>query len=286
MRFKHFLLISCLLLSSLFVLSCSRCGSVSELTDLIQTLLPKIKFTATVDNQTPSVGDIIKYTLCLENEGSATANNVFLDYVAGSGLDFLSVTPDIGTISSGNYEILISELIAGNKLTFCVFAEVLPTGQIIADGTVVFDNAGEGGAAPEPTGNIEIIVSENMDLVMFNAVRSGTIAPDTFDFTFSYRNNGTKPAPYKVILQVNNTGGGSARINPISQGIVNGFGQGEVTGTLPPGGSDSVTAQIRFFGIVGQPLPSGTIVGTIMFQDDANFVDPTPGNDSRTLFLL
>ncbi|MFT5841685.1 MAG: putative repeat protein (TIGR01451 family), partial [Pseudohongiellaceae bacterium] len=111
-------------------------ASVSVNVDLID-----LSLTSTLDNNTPSIGDTITYTVTLNNDsGFDTASNIQVTETIPAGLSGVTVTPSSGTYVGGVWSV--SSLAGGASLTLTISGTVDDLSQLknLAEVTAAVEN--------------------------------------------------------------------------------------------------------------------------------------------------
>ncbi len=85
-----------------------------------------LSLTKSVDNTTPTVGDVITFTLSLSNTGTGPATGVVVRDILPSGYTLGVATPSQGTFLAPDWTV--GNVAAGQTVTMTITATVLPTG--------------------------------------------------------------------------------------------------------------------------------------------------------------
>ena len=117
-------------------------ASRTPVTLTIQTCTSDLSLTKTVDNSTPSIGDVITFTLTVLNSGPFDVSGVQVQDVLPVGLINITATPSVGTYSTGSgIWDLGTTLVNGGSVTLTISAEISPqcgtitnTAEIISSG--------------------------------------------------------------------------------------------------------------------------------------------------------
>ncbi len=79
----------------------------------------------------PSLGDTVKYSIIIENQGNVSASNITIQYTIPDGLIYLMINNDDGTLepdwvadTQGAYLTISDELLAGEVDTVCIYLEI------------------------------------------------------------------------------------------------------------------------------------------------------------------
>lgn len=95
-----------------------------------------ITITKTVDNPTPSIGDLVTFTIVVNNVGAGGFMNIVIDDLLPSGYQFVSATVTLGTYNQISGKWQVPWLGAGTTATLTIVAMVLPTGDYLNTATV------------------------------------------------------------------------------------------------------------------------------------------------------
>jgi uncharacterized repeat protein (TIGR01451 family) len=245
-----------------------------------------------------TTGQLVTYTITVDNDGPGTANNVVIADALPAGLEFVSATSNsanIGTINGQNYSATIATLASGETRTISLVARVRSSasGANLANtATVTADSAStlEIGTRANTATDTDTLVRE----VTLNIQKSDSADPVAAGATFAYTvivfNSGSADAPDVLVS------------DPLPAGltfvdgsfIVNGGGTGAVTfnsstnrleanlGTLLAGGSSTVNQATVTINVRSAPTATGTVTNTAT----ATSPDNTTGvSDSETTAL-
>jgi len=132
--------------------------------------------TKTVDDPRPEVGDIVTFTVSLENFGPTAAQNVSVADAVPAGLQFQTVTPSTGSYASGVWTV--GTLAANVTETLTITAEVLPPsgGSTVVSPATNTATASSTTIDPNPGSNTDsaTVIPLQADLAVFKTASSLT----------------------------------------------------------------------------------------------------------------
>ncbi|MFD1294658.1 gliding motility-associated C-terminal domain-containing protein, partial [Lutibacter holmesii] len=152
-----------------------------------------IVLTKVVDNATPNEGDIVTYTVTVENQGPATATNLIVTDVLASGLSFGIATPSVGTFDTATGIWTVGTLASGitETLTIQALVGVGTSGQVL---TNTVSNSQDQTDLTDVDASASVTVSAS-DLVTTKVVDNATPNEgDTVTYTITVLNNGPSVA--------------------------------------------------------------------------------------------
>ncbi|MFN8498622.1 MAG: hypothetical protein U0641_12290 [Anaerolineae bacterium] len=259
-------------------------------------------------NGSPSPGDTLLYTVQIANTGNAAATGVvFTDTPdANTTLVIGSVQTTQGSITSGNagvppVTVNIGTIPAGGSVTITFRVRInnpLPTGvtqvanQGIVSGTNFPNTPTDNPRTPQPgdptvtpVTSAPLLNATKVDSLVVDADNNGVPSPgDTLLYTVQIANLGNAAATGVVFTDTPDANttlvsgsvtttqgsvtGGNAGVPPVTVNV----------GTIPPGGSVTITFRVR----INNPLPTGvTQVANQGLVSGTNFPN-TPTDNPRT----
>lgn len=179
-----------------------------------------LQLTKSVSDATPDVGDVITYTLRVENLSGNTTDNVQITDILPSGLTFVSASPSTGNYISatGIWNLGATPLSPGDAETLSISARVRTgtAGQTIRNRASI-DNASK--VDPDTANNSSVVSVTVRYIDLAISKTASTTSPadgDPVSFTVTVTNKGSVPATGvqvydKLPVQLYNdvSGGGS-----------------------------------------------------------------------------
>ena len=162
-----------------------------------------------VNNTTPSEGDLITYTLHVTNNGPLDDTNVSLTNLLPAGVTYQSHTVTTGTYNSGNGLWSIGGIVSGNTETLKIIAKVDVNrgGQTITSTTSAAVGDIPDGSIVGDVYTASIVVNNSSDIVLGKVVDNATPnAGGTINYTISVTNSGPTNVTNLVISDVLPTG--------------------------------------------------------------------------------
>jgi uncharacterized repeat protein (TIGR01451 family) len=152
-----------------------------------------LALTKAVDNPTPTVGDVVTFTVTLTNNGPNVATAVSVQDLLPAGLTFVSATPSRGTYAPATGVWAVGSLGVAASATLTLRATV--TGQTAATNTAAVAGADQFDPVTGNNTATATITPQVADLVLAKAVSNPTPnVGDTITFTLTLRNAGPNPA--------------------------------------------------------------------------------------------
>ena len=146
-----------------------------------------------MSNTTPNVGDIITWTITLNNAGPDTATNVTVQDQIPAGFAFLSATPSQGTYTNSNGLWTVGTVDTATPRTLQIVAQDTAANPTVNTATITradqFDpNAGNNSSSAVET-------PQQADLLVQKSVNNPTPnVGDTVTFTITLNDNGPNSA--------------------------------------------------------------------------------------------
>ncbi|WP_293297281.1 gliding motility-associated C-terminal domain-containing protein [Allomuricauda sp.] len=115
--------------------------------------LVDIEITKTVDELVPEVGEEIRFTVTVQNNGPSDATNVVVTDVLSTGYQLVAANPSVGTYNATNGSWVVGNLANGISETLEISVDVLPTGNY--SNTAELTNVAERDIDSSPNNNNE-----------------------------------------------------------------------------------------------------------------------------------
>ncbi|HEX3152354.1 MAG TPA: hypothetical protein VHR66_30050 [Gemmataceae bacterium] len=226
----------------------------------------------TVNNSRPNVGDVVTFTVTLNNLGVDVATGVALTDLIPAGLTFVSAAPDQGTYAAATGLWSVGTVLVGQPVDLILRARLTAPGATTNTATISaadqFDpNQGNnmGGATVTPR-QADLVVAKVVDTARPNV-------GDVVTFTVTVTNIGPDDATGVSINDALPAGLAFVSANPSQGSYAAGAGMWAV-GTVPAGGS--ATLQLTARVLVPQPLTNIADIASA-----AEF-DPNLGNNTAS----
>src|SRR5438552_55943 len=149
-----------------------------------------------VDKPTPKVGDTIRYTVTLRNNGPRTGTGITIADVLPASVTYQSSTPSVGSYTPGTGAWGVSSLANGGTATLALLATVNPGTAGTTFTNLAFVAAADSGDATLGNNRDSVAVTVQLaDLAVTKTVNKATPNErDTLNYTVTVRNNGPDPA--------------------------------------------------------------------------------------------
>lgn len=227
-----------------------------------------------VDNNLPNLGDIITYTIKVQNAGPDNAENVYVDDTWPSGLSFLSATPSQGTFNPATYRWTIGTIAHGASATLTILAKTLQTG-LITNTATVFSTTTD----PHPdddSSSVDVNVQPVIDLAVTKTVNNPTPnVGQNVVFSITVTNNGPSAATGVIVNDLLPVGLQFVSANPQSGTYNSSTGIWNI-GNLAAGST-------LLMAITATVTQTGQITNTAAATGNENDHDPTNNEDSVSL---
>ena len=233
----------------------------------------------TVDKDMVGVGDEITFTIRVENNGSANANDVKVTDVLPADLTFVSASPTVGTYSQTSGLWNIGELYAGEKEFLHITAIVSKAGsytniaEVTASNLPDPDSTPDNGDATEDDQDEATVTGLMIDLALSKTADASEVkVGDEFTYTLTLSNDG--PA---MATGINVTETLPAEVKFVSAKALTGFYNNN-TGVWSI--SSLAAEAITELEITVEVTDAGDIVNLAQVtKADQPDSDSTPGND-------
>lgn len=230
----------------------------------------------TVNNSTPNVGDIVTYTITVENKSGAQVNNFVLTDVLPNGLTFGTVTATKGTWTSPNWSITTLDVNDTQTLTVNAAVDAGTGGLSLTNTVLHTQTQTDSNATADDLSETITITSANLvtELSVDNASPN---EGDTIQYSLTITNKGTSDA--NGISLIDNLPAGITYVShTVSSGAYN-IGSGEWNG-LSLTNSNSATLTITAMVNSGT---GGTTITNTSSTATGNQSDPTTVGDITSI---
>jgi uncharacterized repeat protein (TIGR01451 family) len=230
--------------------------------------------TKTVDNVSPSVGNIVTFTVVAMNNGPSPVTNVVLTDLLPAGLTFQAATPSAGSYDSATGVWTLGNLAVGASATLTLSAQVTAAGPIVNTATRTSQTeADQNPANDQASVSLNAIPSADLQVTK-GASNPAPAVGANVTYTVTVRNNGPSPATSVVVNDTLPAGLTFVSAVPSQGSYDSGTGVWTV-GTL--GGTQ--TATLSLTATVDGPVPA-TLTNTA--TGSGAEPDPFPGNNTGT----
>jgi uncharacterized repeat protein (TIGR01451 family)/fimbrial isopeptide formation D2 family protein len=156
----------------------------------------------TVDDATPNVGDVVTFTITLDNLGPSTSVDVAVDDLLPAGLQYQSHTASVGSYDDGTGVWTVGDVVSGVTATLTIVAKVTSPGTGPAPAVTNTATATSGTTDPNPDNNTDTstVVPKQADLAIVKVVDDPTPnVGDTITFEIVVANLGPDTATNVVV---------------------------------------------------------------------------------------
>ena len=167
----------------------------NQSTVLVQVRHSDLRLTKTIDDATPSEGQVIHYSILLTNAGPHQATSVYVSDPWPSGLVFSNATAGSGTYSTNDGLWTIGNLGASQAVSLVLTAQIKPgtTGTTITNTAAVYMDQDDTNTA-DNTSTVAVLVQQS-DLALTKSVDDATPNEgDTVIYALLLTNNGPQTA--------------------------------------------------------------------------------------------
>jgi uncharacterized repeat protein (TIGR01451 family) len=231
-----------------------------------------LKLSKSVSDATPNVGDIITYTVTLNNLGPDSATNVQVTDLVPTGLTFVSAAPSQGTYNSASGVWTLGTVTPSAQATLQVRATAVSSSAQTNTASITHSDQFDPTPGNDSAGTTE--TPQQADLALTKTV--GNPSPnvgDTVTYTITLTNSGPDTATNVAINDLLPPGLQFLSATP-SQGTYNSATGVWAVGTVPTGTPQRLQLQARVLGPAAQ-----TNTASITHSDQ---FDATPGNNSAS----
>jgi uncharacterized repeat protein (TIGR01451 family) len=228
--------------------------------------------TKTVSNATPNVGDVITFTITVNDSGPNSATNVQVTDALPAGISFVSANPSQGSYNSATGIWTVGTVVQATPQTLQLLAQVVSPNALTNTASIShadqFDaNAGNNsGSVSETPQQADLVLSKTVDNPSPNV-------GDTITFTISLSDAGPNSASNVTVQDALPAGLAFVSATP-SQGSYN-----SVTGLWTVGAVDTLFA--RTLTLVAQVASPNPVVNTASISH-ADQYDPNVNNNSAS----
>jgi uncharacterized repeat protein (TIGR01451 family) len=226
----------------------------------------------TVNNVSPSVGDIVTFLVTATNFGPSPVTNVLVRDLLPPGLTFQTATPSAGSYANATGDWTVGDLALNASATLTITAQVATAGPIVNTITRVSQTEADVNPAND-TASVSLNAIPSSDLQVTKGVSDAAPAIGSdVTFTVTIRNNGPSSATSVVVNDTLPAGLTFVSATP-SQGSYDG-----ATGVWSVGSLGiTQTATLSLTARVDGPTPA-TLTNTA--SSSGSEPDPNPGNNA------
>ena len=249
--------------------------SPSDNTDGV-ALLPQqadLALAKAISNPTPNVGDTIRYTITLTDNGPNAATNVQVTDFLPAGVTFVSAAPSQGTYNPFTGIWSAGPVNVGSPQTLMIQAQIVSPSRSTNTATISHADQFD----PNPANNTASAVAtpQQADLALAKAVSNPTPnVGDTITYVVTLSNGGPDPATDVQAIDALAAGLSFVSATP-SQGTYNPVTGIWSLGTVNVGSQPTLIIQAQIVS-PGQSTNTATITHSDQF-------DPNPGNNSASV---
>ena len=235
-----------------------------------------LEVTKTVDNNIPTGGDFINYTLTVTNNGTRDATNIEITDILNSNLNYDSDTSG-GTYNSGTGIWQISNLAAGNSTSIDIRVEVDPAIPDIRVGNTARMTAVDqyDPITSNDSDTVDIYIQTTDLWLGFTVSDTTPMENDTITYTIRVRNRGFLPTNSVTVTGIELASG----VTYTGQSVpVGSYSSGTWTiGTMNPGADHTMTLTATV-----DPVSGGVTTHSATATVSGSLADYLPGNNTQT----
>jgi uncharacterized repeat protein (TIGR01451 family) len=253
-------------------------GEDDQSTVTIQAPEADLSLTMTVDNNSPTVGEAIVFTLALSNAGQDGATGVLVRDLLPSGLEYVSSSATSGQYTSGSGIWDVGALSANGNVSLTINAiatnanQLTNTAEVFASDQWDPDSTPNNNVASEDDQDSQIIGATQIDLSLVKTVDDATPnLNDTVTFMVVVSNAGPSDATGIEVQDILPTGLSFVGVTASVGTYTSSTGQW-VVGTIPNQNSAQLEIQARVTDV------NAVVNVAQVMKADQEDLDSTPGN--------
>ncbi len=225
-----------------------------------------------VDNNSPTLGDIITYTIVIENNGGSTATNIEVTEQLPAQLSFVLANTSKGFYSNATGLWTIDQMNVGTTETLTIQAEVVAPGDIINTVTIT------GSDQPDlDDSNNSDMVTIGVELIDLALTKTSDVTEvnvgDDFTYTLTLTNEGPSDATGVVVFDNLPSGVSFVNATPSVGTFSDQTGQWNI-GNVANGATVTLNILVRL-------EEAGSVINVAqIIEADQTDIDSTPNNDN------